>query len=159
MIDQCDRLVLITGGCGFIGRHLSLRLRGQGVGVRILDNLSPQIHGVDYDGNWMDKEGMDFLKGSVCDASVCAEAVSGVDAVVHLAAETGTGQSMYEMARYMHTNVTGTATLLETRAEQCVPKIVLSSSRAVYGEGMWVCSRCGPVHPEPRSSMEGRVVG
>jgi dTDP-L-rhamnose 4-epimerase len=150
------RLVLVTGGCGFIGRHLSTRLRREGYGVRVLDCLSPQVHGHIYDPSWMDELGIEFLKGSVCDSVACLDATENVEAVVHLAAETGTGQSMYEMSRYMDTNVTGSATLLEACARRRIGRIVLSSSRAVYGEGMWQCGTCGVVHPSVRSGDGGQ---
>lgn len=143
--------ILVTGGCGFIGRHLCRRLRLEGYRVTVLDSLSQQVHGPDYDGSWMNEAGIDFIQGSVCDSAMCHDAMEGCDSVIHLAAETGTGQSMYEMRRYVDTNVTGTAVLMEACIERRVPKIVLSSSRAVYGEGMWTCTNCGPVHPSVRS--------
>lgn len=152
-----EELILVTGGCGFIGKHLCTRLRSEGFGVRILDSLEPQIHGTDYDARWMREAGIEFLQGSVRDPDACLEATDGAHAVVHLAAETGTGQSMYEMSRYMDTNVTGTAVLLEACVRRQTGKIVLSSSRAVYGEGMWECAHCGPVHPSLRSARSGRA--
>ena len=80
-----------------------------------------------------------------------------MDAVVRLAAETGTGQSMHEMRPYMDTNVTGTVVLLEARVQRRIDKIVLSSSRAMYAEGMWECANCGPVHPSLPPSDSGQT--
>ena len=79
-------------------------------------------------------------------------ALQDADHVVHLAAETGTGQSMYEIARYDHVNSYGTALLLDVLANRPhrVKKIVLSSSRSVYGEGQHRCERHGVVQPAPR---------
>lgn len=144
-------IILITGGCGFIGKHLSLNLRRHDVIVRILDNLLPQVHGDAPDLHWLEAAGIDLIRGSVSDPTVCACALAGVDVVVHLAAETGTGQSMYEMRQYVDTNVTGTATLLEACRAAEIKQLVLTSSRAVYGEGAWRCEQCGKVHPRMRS--------
>jgi len=149
--------ILVTGGCGFIGKHLSLELSRGGHRVRILDTLSPQIHGDDPDLGWLDDAGIVLMRGSVCDPDACARAVDGVDAVVHLAAETGVGQSMYEIRRYMDVNVTGTATILEEVQRGEVERFVLSSSRAVYGEGTWRCTHCGPVHPTLRGFESGET--
>jgi len=148
------KMFLITGGCGFIGRHLSIELRRQGHVVRVLDTLSPQVHGLSPDLGWMADHGVELVRGSVTDPQACEEALAGADHVFHLAAETGTGQSMYELRRYMDTNVTGTAVLLEACARAGVRRLVLSSSRAVYGEGTWRCATCGPVHPRLRELPE-----
>jgi len=134
--------ILVTGGAGFIGANLVGRLHGEGHTLRVLDNLSPQIHGaVPADSPLRRQiEGKcDFVQGDVTDAATVRAALEGCDAVVHLAAETGTGQSMYEVARYCHTNVQGTAVLLEAIAERKdrIRKIVVASSRAVYGEGRY----------------------
>ena len=79
--------------------------------------------------------------------------MANVNCVVHLAAETGTGQSMYEISRYTGTNVGGTASLLDHLANHRhhVGKVILASSRSVYGEGAYTCERCGLVYPAMRS--------
>ena len=108
--------VLITGGAGFIGSNLALRLTRDGHIVTVLDTLSPQIHGETPEtssplfASIRDK--VRFVRGSVCDESAMADCLEGQEAVVHLAAETGTGQSMYEIRRYADVNVGGTAVLL-----------------------------------------------
>ena len=146
--------VLITGGAGFIGQHLSKALLAQGADVRILDNYSPQIH--NNDSLPSDLAGkVEFVKSDIRDYDAMRGALSGVNCVVHLAAETGTGQSMYEISRYFDVNVQGTAVLLDLLqndpACQNVENIVLASSRAIYGEGAYTCSTHGVVYPNQRS--------
>ena len=144
-------MILVTGGCGFIGKHLVTDLTRKGFEVRVLDSLSRQVHGESPDTSWLKDCGAELVVGDVCRPSDCAESLKGVDTVFHLAAETGTGQSMYEIRRYAETNVTGTATMLEECLRAGVGTFVLSSSRAVYGEGVWSCAKCGPVRPGIRT--------
>jgi len=134
--------ILITGGAGFIGANLVKRLHADGHTLCVLDTLSPQIHGADPSISPLRQqiEGKcDFIHGDVSDAALVRVALEGCDAVVHLAAETGTGQSMYEVARYCQTNVQGTAVLLEaiTERKDAIRRVVVASSRAVYGEGRY----------------------
>lgn len=134
--------ILITGGAGFIGANLVTRLHAEGHALRVLDNLSPQIHGAVPEQSPLRRqvEGKcEFLLGDVSDAALVSRAMDGCDAVVHLAAETGTGQSMYEVARYCQTNVQGTAVVLEAVAQRrdTLRRVVVASSRAVYGEGRY----------------------
>lgn len=136
--------MLITGGAGFIGTHLVERALMAGYAVRILDNLSPQIHGPE--ASYAPREGVDFRRGDVTRRADLEDALDGIDTIVHLAAETGTGQSMYEIARYYDVNVQGTALILDILANRAntVRKIVLASSRSVYGEGAYLCFSCAP---------------
>lgn len=134
--------ILITGGAGFIGANLVTRLHAEGHTLRVLDTLSPQIHGTDPSQSPLRRqiEGRcEFILGDVTDRAAVERALEGCDAVVHLAAETGTGQSMYEVARYCHTNVQGTAVLLEAIAarKDHIRRVVVASSRAIYGEGRY----------------------
>jgi dTDP-L-rhamnose 4-epimerase len=134
--------ILITGGAGFIGGHLARLALEAGHQVRLLDNLSPQIHGPD--AQFVAPAGAEFQRGDVnCRADV-EQAIEGVGCVIHLAAETGTGQSMYEIERYYQVNVQGTALLLDVLANRStsVRNIVLASSRSVYGEGAYLCHAC-----------------
>lgn len=134
--------ILITGGAGFIGANLVERLHSERHEIRVLDTLSPQIHGDDPDQSPLRRKidgKCEFIRGDVTDAAVVLAALDGCDVVVHLAAETGTGQSMYEVSRYCHVNVQGTAVLLEAVAARKgrLRKFVVASSRAVYGEGRY----------------------
>jgi dTDP-L-rhamnose 4-epimerase len=122
----------------------------------LFDNLSPQIHGAvpDIAGlRLLRSAEVEVFRGDVSKPSDWAVALEGVGAVVHLAAETGTAQSMYEISRYTGTNVGGTAGLLNHLANHKheVRKVILASSRSVYGEGAYECTHCGPVYPAARS--------
>ena len=138
--------VLVTGGAGFIGSHLVPTLRRHGHAVRVVDNLSPQVHGAVPQGlDWLAGEGIEFMRGSVTQREDLMRALAGVSQVVHLAAETGTGQSMYQVARYNEVNSQGTALLFDVLAnDRSLPvrQVVLASSRSVYGEGAYVCPAC-----------------
>ncbi len=147
--------ILITGGAGFIGGHLARMAIEAGHDVRILDNLSPQIHGEEPD--YSPPAGAEFIRGDVTQRADVERSLEGVDAIVHLAAETGTGQSMYEIERYYRVNVQGTAVLFDVLAnsDNEVGNIVLGSSRSVYGEGAYLCRQCDSHgarrFPEPRT--------
>jgi dTDP-L-rhamnose 4-epimerase len=156
MIKSMAQKVLITGGLGFIGMELARTLVRRGMTVRLLDNLSPQIHGVKPQtdlGAVLEKHHAEVMLGDVCQRGDWVRALEDVAAVVHLAAETGTGQSMYRIGDYTNTNVMGTAQLLDVLANDRhdVRKLVLASSRSVYGEGAYRCIRCGLVYPPMRS--------
>ncbi|WP_077036103.1 NAD(P)-dependent oxidoreductase [Pelomonas sp. KK5] len=135
--------VLITGGAGFIGSHLARTLQANGMKIRILDTLAPQIHGDIPKGlDWLAAPGIEFMRGSVTDRADVERALSGVDYLVHLAAETGTGQSMYQIARYNEVNSQGTALLFDVLANaptRTIRRVVLASSRSIYGEGAYEC--------------------
>jgi len=148
--------VLVTGGAGFIGSNLSLKLMKSGYDVVIMDSLNPQIHGLDPNKSYtynMIKGKIRFIKGDVNNIEDWAKALEGVDVVVHLAAETGTGQSMYEINKYVSSNIGGTANLLEilTNRKTQVKKLIIAASRAVYGEGKFLCQKHGVVYPESRT--------
>ncbi len=149
-----SNLVLVTGGAGFIGQRVSRALLHQGAKVRILDNFSPQIHASERLPDDL-KEHVEVIKADVRDRDALKRALPGVDTVVHLAAETGTGQSMYEIDRYFSVNVQGTAGLLDLLQNDSCGKslrsIVVASSRAVYGEGAYQCASHGLVFPEQRT--------
>lgn len=151
--------ILITGGAGFIGSHLSLALIERGHTVRVLDNLSKQIHGDDPEKSPLLQkiEGkVDFIRGSVTSENDLRAALQSIDAIVHLAAETGTGQSMYEVHRYTEVNSGGTALLLDIVANDKLPikKMIVASSRAVYGEGKYNCDEHGYFYPKSRDQVE-----
>lgn len=137
------KTILVTGGAGFIGSNLALKLVSKGYNVTVLDNLSKQIHGNNPDKTSplynSIKEKVNFVKGSVTSREDWFKALEKVDCVVHFAAETGTGQSMYEIQKYVDVNIGGTALLLDilTNTEHSVAKVVVAESRAIYGEGRY----------------------
>ena len=145
--------ILITGGAGFIGSHTADALLAKGYQVRVLDCLDPQIHGMGQKRPAYLDPRIELLIGDVRNREDVLRAVAGVDAVCHFAAQTGVGQSMYDIHSYCDVNISGTAMLLDVLAntEHRVGKIVLSSSRAVYGEGTYRCDACGIVFPPTRS--------
>lgn len=147
------KTILITGGAGFIGVNVALKLIDKGYIVRVFDNLSPQIHGVNAKLPKILDGKVEFMKGDVRDKDDWRAALEGQDAVIHLAAETGTGQSMYEIYKYTDTNIGGTANLLDilTNEEHSIKKVIVASSRAIYGEGKYRCSKHGIVYPLTRS--------
>lgn len=123
--------LLITGGAGFIGQHLAARLTADGHTVAALDLLSAQVHS-DPEAARTRFPG-EVVVGDVCDPQAWTQC-GPTDAIVHLAAETGTGQSMYEQDRYRQVNVEGTRLAAQEAVRRGVPLVSLSS-RAVYGEG------------------------
>ncbi len=148
--------ILVTGGAGFIGSNLSLKLVEKGYNVTVLDNLSPQIH-AEYSPLYESIKGkVNFIKGTVLSYDDWKKALANIDVVVHLAAETGTGQSMYEIEKYTDVNVKGTSIFLDILANEkhSVKKIVVASSRAIYGEGKYKCEKCGIVYPVERKDAD-----
>lgn len=148
--------ILVTGGAGFIGSNVALKLLDKGYNVTVLDNLSKQIHGdkpeVTSPLYLSIKDKVHFIKGSVASREDWMKALEGQDAVIHLAAETGTGQSMYEIEKYVDTNIGGTALLLDilTNTKHHVKRVLVAESRAIYGEGKYFCTKCGDVYPKDR---------
>lgn len=148
--------VLITGGAGFIGSNMALKLLAKGYRVVVLDSLSEQIHGANPEVTSplykSIKDKVHFIQGTVTSRADWEKALDGVDAVIHLAAETGTGQSMYEIEKYVGSNIGGTALLLDILANQPhhVKRVVVAESRAIYGEGKYICPKCGVVYPLAR---------
>lgn len=135
--------ILITGGAGFIGSTLCLQLIQKGYNVTVLDNLHPQIHGQHPERSsplyQSIKDKVKFIHGDVSNKADWVKALSNQHIVVHFAAETGTGQSMYEVERYTNVNVGGTAILLDylTNQPHTIEKVIVASSRAIYGEGKY----------------------
>ncbi len=153
MIDSGK--VLITGGLGFIGRHIAELLVEQGRRVLLFDNLSPQTHGALPQiaaSGLVVNPWVEICRGDVRQPTDWEKVLPEVRYVVHLAAETGTAQSMYEISHYAETNVCGTAALLNYLANRKnnIAKIILGSSRSVYGEGAYRCAQCGLVYPPIR---------
>lgn len=150
---------LITGGAGFIGSNLALALLARGHDVTVLDSLSPQIHGSDPQTSPLLRSiqgRVRFIYGDVTDRDALAAALQGQTAVVHYAAETGTGQSMYQIERYSRVNVGGTALLLDLLANQNhgVKRVLVASSRSIYGEGRYRAADGTLVYPGHRSAVD-----
>jgi len=134
--------VLITGGAGFIGRHLIRELLAHGNCVRVLDCLDPITHPASEPLAL--PEGVDFVRGDVRDKDAVAQALRGIDVVYHLAAKISVGASMIDAPHYIDHNVQGAATVLGQCRDR-VRRFILASSRAVYGEGQAFCKNCGCV--------------
>lgn len=146
--------VLISGGAGFIGSATAASLLARGHSVTVLDALIPQVHGPAADWPLSLMRTCRLIRGDVRNGDDWLRAIEGVQAVYHLAAETGTGQSMYSAARYCDVNVTGTAVLSDILAAggHKIERVVLASSRAVYGEGAYTAPDGTTVYPGPRSA-------
>lgn len=148
--------ILITGGAGFIGSNLSLALMAKGHKVTVLDNLSLQIHGENPEQTSplynIIKDKVTFINGSVTSRVDWEKAIVNQDVIVHYAAETGTGQSMYCIEKYTEVNIKGTAIMLDILANQKhqVKKVVIASSRSIYGEGKYIHPELGAVYPHHR---------
>jgi dTDP-L-rhamnose 4-epimerase len=135
--ELMGRHVLITGGAGFIGSHLTRELLGSGHRVRVLDNLSPQVHGkLGGRPEYMEADA-ELIVGDVRDADAVRQAMKDIDCVYHFAAAVGVGQSMYEIAHYTSVNNLGAAVLLEALIERPVERLVVASSMSIYGEGLY----------------------
>ncbi|MCS3842096.1 NAD(P)-dependent oxidoreductase [Microbacterium sp. AK031] len=152
--------VLITGGAGFIGSRLAARFAADGHIVTVLDSLIPQVHGHDPANTsplLRSLEGVaTVIEGSVTSTDDLRRALEGATIVIHLAAETGTGQSMYEIDRYVEANVGGTAKLLDLLAndDNDVRRVVIASSRSIYGEGAYRTEDARTVYPAHRANAD-----
>ena len=152
--------VLISGGAGFIGTEVARSLLAKGHGVTVLDNFSPQVHGENTALPEDLAAHVRLMRADVRDSNAWAKALPGHDTVVNLAAETGTGQSMYEVSKYEQVNLAGTALLYDQLAKNAtlqVRRIVVASSRAIYGEGAYHCDRDGLVYPHSRPTADKKL--
>jgi len=150
--------VLITGGAGFIGSNIANKLILEGYNVTVLDNLSKQIHGDDFNKSFLYlslNSKIKFIKGDVTSESDWINALDGIEVVIHLAAETGTGQSMYNISRYTNVNINGTSILLDYIVNKThnIKKVIVASSRAIYGEGKYYSEKYGIVYPGHRTLL------
>jgi dTDP-L-rhamnose 4-epimerase len=146
--------VLLTGGAGFIGSHVAELLLEKGYNVRVYDKLVEQVH--QGAGPRYVPVGAEFVEGDVSDREGLKAALGGVDGVLHLAAEVGVGQSMYEIDRYVQANTGGTGVLLDILANEShqVGKIVVASSMSIYGEGLYECPEHGEMAPNLRGEAQ-----
>ncbi len=148
--------ILILGGAGFIGSRLAKALAARQHHVTVLDNLSEQIHGANV--GFAD----DLLAVARCvradirDRAALAQAVEGQEVIVNYAAETGTGQSMYAVKQYEDVNIGGTALLMDILVNSrpaSLKKLIVASSRAIYGEGLYECGEHGRMYPGARTAQ------
>ena len=151
--------ILVTGGAGFIGSHLVDELIRLGYEIRVLDSLEKQVHhGIKP--KYLNSE-VEYVWGDVCDQQKLEQALKGIEAVFHFAAQVGVGQSMYELQRYIRDNSLGTGILLETLLKQkkAIRKLVVASSMSIYGEGNYQCRECDLVMPKERpiSQLEKKI--
>ena len=150
--------ILITGGAGFIGSEIVDKLNKLNDSeITVIDSLNSQIHGNNCEQSYLYNNirgKCKFVKASVTDIEIMKEIIPQNEIIIHLAAETGTGQSMYQINQYNETNVMGTSNIFQAISlagkNSKVKKIILSSSRSVYGEGKYACSNCGVVYPDNR---------
>jgi len=148
--------VLITGGAGFIGSHAADMLLQAGYEVRILDSLTPQVHGAQQAAPAYLNPETDLVIGDIIDPQAVERALRGTDMVLHLAAAVGVGQSMYDIASYVRTNELGTAILLEAISKRPVERLVVASSMSIYGEGLYRTNSGMMASPDQRSFAQLR---
>lgn len=146
--------ILVTGGAGFIGSHLVDKLISEGYKVRILDNFTHQVHQGKIP-TYLNKKAK-LIKGDITNLKDIQKAILDVDAIFHLAAVVGVGQSMYEIEHYIYNNTLGTAKLLDFLAnnKHKVKRILVASSMSAYGEGLYKCDKCGLVRPPLRADEQ-----
>jgi len=148
--------VLVTGGAGFIGSHVVDLLIERGYSVKVLDMLDAQVHGSSSNlpDHFNDKAEM--INADIRDKNLIVESLRNVDAVIHLAAAVGVGQSMYQIAHYTDVNTLGTAKLLDALVNDVknIKKLVVASSMSIYGEGAYKCAKCYSVHPDVRGEEQ-----
>ncbi|MCH8022312.1 MAG: SDR family NAD(P)-dependent oxidoreductase [Thaumarchaeota archaeon] len=144
--------VLVTGGAGFIGSHVVDLLVERGYSVSVLDILDAQVHGSASNLPDHFNEKAEMINGDIRDKNLIIESLRNVDAVIHLAAAVGVGQSMYQIDHYTDVNTLGTAKLLDVLVNEVknIKKLVVASSMSIYGEGAYKCEKCGSVHPDVR---------
>jgi dTDP-L-rhamnose 4-epimerase len=149
--------ILVTGAAGFIGSHSVDALVVRGHEVVAIDSLDPQVHGEKAAPRFLEPHlgagRCSFHLGDVRDRALMSTLLADCDAVLHLAAAVGLGQSMYQPRHYTDVNIGGTALLMDilANASHRVRKVVVASSMSLYGEGPYQCDRCGVVHPTDRA--------
>ena len=147
--------ILITGGAGFIGSEIVNLLGMPAESIVVLDALTEQIHGKKSEESYLYKKIADkcqFIKGDIRDYETVKESLKDCDYIIHLAAETGTGQSMYQINQYNEVNIMGMSNIFQaiSSTNARIKKIILASSRSVYGEGKYECPAHGVIYPEAR---------
>lgn len=145
--------VMITGGAGFIGSHLADALVKLGHRVTVLDLLHPQVHGNQQRVPDYLSSKVQLIQGDILQPTVLDSVLDGVSIIFHFASLTGVSQSMYRIREYVNSNVLGLANLLQSLSKnrRDVRKLIIASSRAVYGEGLYLCRKCGRFAPSMRT--------
>jgi dTDP-L-rhamnose 4-epimerase len=134
--------VLVTGGAGFIGRHVVQELAARGHAARVFDSFRADVH-----SSLPTENTKDVIVGDLRDPAALDRALHGIDSVIHLAAKVGLGVDIGDMPDYSSSNDTGTAELLSAMARTKVTRLTLASSMVVYGEGFGRCAGHGKVRP------------
>lgn len=143
--------ILVTGGAGFIGRHVVAGLLARDHEVRVLDSFRPDVHRT---AGGREIAGTEVRIGDVRDGAALDDALGGIEVVIHLAAKVGLGVDIGDMPDYASTNDVGTAELLAAMARRGVGRLTVASSMVVYGEGEALCPEHGAVRPAPRSERD-----
>ncbi|MFC1713108.1 SDR family NAD(P)-dependent oxidoreductase [Candidatus Poribacteria bacterium] len=149
--------ILVTGGAGFIGSHITDALIERGHSVRVYDNLTPQVHIQQQVPEYLNKEA-EFIEADIRDRNALTKAIEGVEVIFHEASAVGVGQSMYQIHKYTDANALGTANLLDILANEkhSVGKLIIAASMSEYGEGAYKCDDCGIIYPTHREPEELR---
>jgi dTDP-L-rhamnose 4-epimerase len=145
--------ILIAGGAGFIGSHVANELLSRGYTVRAVDSLVPQVHGPERRRPDYLSADVELVVGDIRNPDIVSHALEGIDAVIHLVALVGVGQSMYQIAEYTNVNNFGTAVLLQTLSSQRVEKLIVASSMSIYGEGLY-CDSDGNIQVPADRTIE-----
>lgn len=141
-------LLVVTGGAGFIGRHVVAAALAAGHDVRVLDSLEPALHPLPP----VFPPGVELVRADVRDTAAVTAALHGAGAVVHLAAKVGLGVRLADMGDYASNNDVGTASVLTAADSAGIGSLVLASSMVVYGDGRYRCPEHGAVAPGPRTA-------
>jgi dTDP-L-rhamnose 4-epimerase len=147
--------ILVTGGAGFIGSFLTDELVREGHRVRIYDNLEEQVH-LGTIPSYINTDA-EFIKADICDSDTLDKALKNIDIVFHEAAMVGVGQSMYQIKKYTKTNTYGTAVLLDlivNKHKDHIQKMIVAASMSEYGEGLYMCKKCGDIKPDLRKEAD-----
>jgi len=146
--------VLVTGGAGFIGSHTVDRLIEDGNKVFVLDNFEPQVH-QNKKPDYLNPD-VDYILGDITKKENWLKVLKKVDSIIHLAAMVGVGQSMYQPVRYLLANTIGTSNMFEIlvnkpEIRKNIQKIIVASSKSIYGEGAYECKTHDVVYPRLRT--------
>jgi dTDP-L-rhamnose 4-epimerase len=152
--EKYELKILITGGNGFIGSHLTGALATRGLPVRILCRTEQFKYAGCLPKDWQGTT--ELIKGDINDFDLVKELINGVDVIFHKVSSVGIVASGQNSRNYVHTNIGGTAALVDAirQSEHSIKKIVVDSSVGVYGEGCYDCPSCGPVRPLLRYRTE-----